>query len=506
MLLRHGLIYIFARVLNSGLGFATTIGLTWILSPEAYGIYGLGLVAIALGWNMLFAWLVSSFLRKYQAQGHEPRFVTTVLACFAATCALSAILLGIASVVGLPANLQSEAWILLFGVWAYAWFEFAAQIQIVNFRPLRYLAMNLTRNIIVLAASLSVAYVVGSPGAVLLAGFVGMLLAGCLYLGDGTLRLHRTFDPALARAMLFYGIPMGFTGLCSSFAVAANRALLVWLVDARAVAFLTAASALVHGSIGIIGGGIGSATFPFAVREAESGNIIEAKRQLSRNFTFLIGILLPAAVGLSLLAPQVAHVLLQEEYRAPVTAMIPWLAAGATLQGIRAHYVDFAFQLAHRTWRLVEVAAITTAVSLALSYLLIPLWGALGAAIAMTIGVTASLAYAVWLSSRIYPLPFPAWDMCRVGVATLFMAVALLATPELPSGGGLALKLLVGGASYGIAALTLDLMGVRTAILGKFARKFANWRSPNARQKPDRPEGGASPTVQGGMQRGVPIE
>jgi O-antigen/teichoic acid export membrane protein len=481
MLLRDGFIYIFARVLTAGLGFATTIGLTWILSPEAYGIYGFGLVAIGLGCNVLFDWLAVSYVRLNQSKRDDPRFMTTVIGSFAAGCAISAAAVGIAEIGGLP----GEAWLLLLGVWAYAWFEFTSQIQVVNFRPIRYLLMNVTRNALILIGCLAVAYEIGSAPAVLGAGFFAMALSGCLYLNDGAMRLHGGFDRATARAMLIYGVPIGLTGVCSGIAVFANRALLLTMADTRSVAFLTAASALVHGSIGILGTGVGSATFPLAVRAVESGDPVEIKRQLSHNFTFLIGIYMPATVGLSLVAPQIADVLLQPDYRAPVVEMMPWLAAAAALQGIRAHYVDLAFQLGNRTWRLVEVTASSAAVNLALSYLLIPIWGYQGAAVATTIAVFASFIYALALSRRVFVLPWPGREIVRVVVATLAMAAALVFGPAWHGIFGLAAKILVGMLAYGIAAVALDLLGLRAVLLGKYGARFGGrvgrrmpWRKP----------------------------
>jgi O-antigen/teichoic acid export membrane protein len=480
MLLRDGFIYILAKLVPSGLGFATTIGLTWILSPDAYGAYGFGLAAVSLGSNALFDWHALSFMRWYQSRGHEPCFMTTMLGIFAITCALSAAALGLTALTGMLHGLETEAWILLLGTWAYAWFEFTARIQVANFRPLRYLLMNLLRNVLILSSGLLIAYVFGAPELVLAGTFASMLLAGSIYVGDGSIRLGRSFDRSLVRTMVAYGAPMCLTTICSGLTTSANRLLLAALADMRSVAYLTAAAALVQASIGVIGGGIGSATYSIAVRAVETGDPMEARRQLSHNFAYLAGILLPAAVGLGIVAPQLAQVLLRADYQAAVIETTPWLAASAALLGIRAHYVDHAFQLGNRTWLLAQVMVASALVNLALNCLLIPVWGYLGAAVAMTVAVGVALVHAVLLSRRAFPLPFPTPEIIRIGLATLLMVIAIEVVPVWPGILGLASRVGAGLLAYGAGAVALNLLGLRHALLGDRARgrRFARWRLP----------------------------
>jgi O-antigen/teichoic acid export membrane protein len=238
----------------------------------------------------------------------------------------------------------------------------------------------------------------------------------------------------------------------------------------RSVAFLTAAAALVQTSIGMIGAGIGSATYSMAVRAVESGDPAEARSQLSHNFAYLAGILLPTAVGLSLIAPQLAPVLLRPDYQAAVVETTPWLAASGLLFGIRAHYVDHSFQLGNRTWLLAQVMMASALINLALNLLLIPAWGYLGAAVAMTVAAGFALVHAVLLSRRAFRLPFPTAEVIRIGVATLLMVIAVEAVPAKPGIVGVVSRVGAGLLTYGAAAVASDLLGLRHALLGRSER------------------------------------
>ena len=482
MLLRDGLIYILAKLMPSLIGFVTTIGLTWILTPEAYGVYGFGLAAVALGSNILFDWHGIGFMRWYQSRGQEPGFMPTTLAIFAAACVLSSIAMGIALASGLLHGREFVAWILLPGTWAYAWFELAARVQVANFRPLRYLWMNLSRNLLILGSGLLVAYFSGSAEAVLAAVFASMLVAGCIYLGDGLIRPGRAVDWRLARMLVVYGAPICITTISSGLIMFGNRLLLAEWVDMRSVAYLTAAAALVQATIGVVGAGIGSATYSLAVCAVESGQPELARKQLHQNIVYLASILLPAAVGLSLVAPQLAQVLLRPEYMAAVTETTPWLAASAAMLAIRAHYVDHAFQLGNRTWLLARIMVVGALLNILLNCLLIPRSGYLGAAIAMTATAAIALGYAVSLSRRAYPLPFPVWDLARIGLATASMVAAIESVPDLHGIAGLGCKVSAGLLAYGLGMIVLHPGWARDALRRHawvFARLTAPWRLLN---------------------------
>src|SRR3954471_5828194 len=91
-MLRDSAIYILSRVVPSGLGFVTGIALTWLLTPEAYGLYGLGLTIVVLVAGIFFDWHGLAFMRFFQANAENPRFMSTVVQTFVLLCLASLLL------------------------------------------------------------------------------------------------------------------------------------------------------------------------------------------------------------------------------------------------------------------------------------------------------------------------------------------------------------------------------------------------------------------------------
>src|SRR3954463_13379920 len=91
-MLRDSAIYILSRVVPSGLGFITGIALTWLLTPEAYGFYGLGLTIVVLVAGIFFDWHGLAFMRVFQANAENPRFMPTVAQTFVLLCLASLVM------------------------------------------------------------------------------------------------------------------------------------------------------------------------------------------------------------------------------------------------------------------------------------------------------------------------------------------------------------------------------------------------------------------------------
>src|ERR1700709_1853806 len=146
MLIRHSAIYVVAKVLPGLLGMITTALLTRLLNPTEYGLYGLSLVIMTFGSAMAFEWIGVSFLRFYQARRDDPIIITTFLQLFLAMVGLTFVAVLIAWALGAFAS--EEAPVIAAGVvlmWAFAWFELTAKLEVGNFRPARYFAMNMGR-------------------------------------------------------------------------------------------------------------------------------------------------------------------------------------------------------------------------------------------------------------------------------------------------------------------------------------------------------------------------
>lgn len=457
MLVKDSILYILGRVIPSAVGFLTAMVLTWALSPDEYGVYGLGLAVVTLTTNLFFEWHGITYARYAQANTENDRFLPTVFGLFLALCGLSAVVCAAVALSGLAGEYRLLLWLCLGGTWAYSWFEWAARVQVANFHAAGYFWMNIVRNLLILAGTAAAAWGLHSPLAVLAAAFVAMFAATLGHSPRGLGPLAR-FDPALTRQMISFGWPIAISmTLVALSGTVFSRFIIEALADTAAVGFFTVSFMIVQNTINVISVGIGTATYPHAVRALESGDGPATERLLRSAATLLLGLTLPAAVGLAMVAPEVARLVVGPAYAQPLAALTPWMAASAVLIGIRANYFDRAFQLGNNNKPQTVVMLVAAAVNILGNVLLIPHFGYLGAGMAATLAAAVALVHAIIAGRAVYVLPWPFTDAAKIAGACAVMAAVLAVLPDGGTTPSLALHIVVGAAVYGV---TLVLTGV----------------------------------------------
>ena len=205
MLLRHSAIYVVAKLVPGLFGMLTTALLTRLFDPAQYGILGLAMVVMAFGANLAFDWLGLAFMRFYQARQDDPRVLPTFGWMFLGLVVLTSCAACLGWAAGAARGDKAEAVAVgLVLVWAYSWFELAARIQIANFRPGRYLLMNMGRALFTLVGAVGTAWATRDPiltglgmAGGILAGESWAVLATCFRDAAGSIRLW----PALSLSL-----------------------------------------------------------------------------------------------------------------------------------------------------------------------------------------------------------------------------------------------------------------------------------------------------------------
>jgi O-antigen/teichoic acid export membrane protein len=129
---------------------------------------------------------------------------------------------------------------------------------------------------------------------------------------------------------------------------------------------------------------------------------------------------------MALLSENIASVFLGSSFSAQAASLIPIVAAGVLISGVKAFYFDVAFLLGKRTRDLIAIAGIAAIANILLNVLWIPANGILGAAYASAVSYAIGLGFSVAWGSKVFYLD--RWDseLAKVVGATICLAVYLL--------------------------------------------------------------------------------
>jgi O-antigen/teichoic acid export membrane protein len=469
--LRGRVIFFLAKLMPGILGLGTTAVLTRWVEPAEYGVYAFGLSIILFTVAAEFGWLNLSLLR-FRPSFPEPEFLFgTLIVIFCVLCAGSAAVTGVGTLLTNSWHYAPFLAACLFSTFATAWFELKLRVQLAELQEGPYFWTNVVRGTLILVLTFAAAYTQQDATIMILALGVSTLIAACLFRTEHLSIFNWRFDWEISRTVFHFGVPL-FVGIgVGNILFSIDRWMLQLLSGSKAVGLFTATSLVAQVPISFLAGGIGPSANALAVRAFEFTDDATVEAQLEENLVILLGIVLPAAVGIAALSRNLAYVMVGESFAQAVIELAPWLCVASAIWTVRAYYFDIAFHLARNTRPLIMVMSVTLAANVAIDFWLIPWKGELGAAMGSCIALSAGFVVAVIASRRVYKLPLPIKETSKVviGSAIMFFALQTVAGPR--GVGALLVQLTIGSFAYLISIVALDVLGSRQWLV----RQLTGW-------------------------------
>ncbi len=219
-------------------------------------------------------------------------------------------------------------------------------------------------------------------------------------------RLQKTFNGSLAQGLMLFGLPFVPVGLATAAMEMMNRYIVEHYLGLAAVGIFSAGYKL-----GIFMLLVSTAFFyawqPFFLKAGPS----EASKILfARIFKYFTLVALLFWVTLTLLMNEIVHFhigsvyLIGPEY-AGCEPMIPWILLGYVFQGINLIFLPGIY-FEKKTRYMAYNTILAATVNIIANFILIPIWGIVGSAIAATIGYITQAASTHYISQKLYKIPY----------------------------------------------------------------------------------------------------
>lgn len=467
MLIRQTSTYMVAHGTSAALGFLSVILFTRLLTPAEYGIYVVALSVAGIISALLFTWVRLSVLR-FESEGERADIRLTALAAYLISVLTLPAALGV-TVFALAVPFDKALAAILLAA-ALGLFELGQEILRARLDSSSYMRATVIRAFAAIGISYALV-AMGGGGYGLVAGVAGAyVIAAVAFSGAIWKGPRKPFDRATFRTMLGFGIPMAMSGGVFAFHSALDRLLVAHLLGDAAAGVYGAAADLVRQIILFPALSVASAVVPLAIRSLAEEGPAAADAHLTRSGELLLAVVLPAVVGLAIVAPHFAALILGPEFRDTAAALIPILVFAWLFQTISQQFVQVSFHLAKKPSLMVAHGTAILIVNVVAMALLVRPFGLKGAAWSLVIAEAAGVVAGYVLSRRAHPLPL-AWRP----IAKVVLAVAIMAVPtgllewSLPGDGiwPLAATVAAGVATYAAAAFALDLAGTRSALMAR---------------------------------------
>jgi O-antigen/teichoic acid export membrane protein len=470
--LSHAAIYLVARGLPGVVAFLAIPLFTRLLDPAAYGRYALVIATVATLNALLFQWLRLSLARYLPAYASDPAklkstLVTTALimiGAFGVLAAIAAVLPPVAA----WRDAIAIGWVVLA---AQSLFELCSEYSRASLNPSQFMVLQLARS----AAAVGVGVLLIQAGFGWWGPVIGLAIGMAMAVAYAGFRdwtdVRLGIDREVLKKLCRYGIPLSLTVALAVVISVSDRFLIAALLGENAAGLYAVAFDFTSQTLTLLMMVINLAVFPMAVRAYESHGPDAAKEQMRHNGSLLVAIGLPCVVGLTVLAPGVANCFFGADYRAAAVGIIPLIALGAFLEGMKAYHFDAAFQFVHRTIYQVWIVLLVAAVNIGANLLVIPRWGIEGAAVVSAGAYVLSIVLTIVIGRRHFVLPLPIASTARAAVACVAMAAVLW--PFRANVGPAALTVQIAGAValYAAVLIATNFIGLRDSLVERFVRR-----------------------------------
>lgn len=470
---RHAAIYLLARGLPGAIACLAIPLFTRFLQPADYGRYALTLATVSLLNALMFQGLRLSLVRYLPAGAAEAlksTFITfTVLALgVLGLCAALASLLPAAR----PWRpVLFQGWILLA---MSASFELCCEYSRAMIRPWNYMGLQLTRSVGMVGLGIVLVWLGAGWHGPLFGLSGGMAVAVAYSYWKDWRHVRFRIDRALLARICAYGLPLSLTVGLGVLIGTSDRFLIAALLGESAAGLYSVAANLANQTLMLVMIAVYLAVFPHAVRAWEEGGAAAAAVEMRYNILLLMALGLPCVVGMIVLTPGIAHCLLGRSFRQAAAGIIPLVAVGTFLCGLKACHFDAALQLPHRTSHQVWIALVTAVANVAINLVAIRMAGINGAAAGSALAYAIAVGLTVLWGRRYIVLPFPGRAALQVTLASGVMAMLLYPLRDRVSPLALAGQVIGGAAVYGLALLACNFLDFRVRIQRKwFARPVA---------------------------------
>lgn len=328
--------------------------------------------------------------------------------------------------------------------------QYFALLAVIRYRPMDNTVHSLAGPFGGLLLGIALLAICGSDPIWPLLGYLCGDFVGAAF---GVFRAERASPRALADWRIIsesfrYGAPLTLQNALSWTALNSPRFIVAFLLGLDAAGEFAVGFGLGQRSASLAAMAVTVAALPLAINQAQAGGRIEGLRQLAANGALLLGVTLPAVVGLSLVGVLLTPLIIAEPFRATTNALLPWSAASGLLLAVTSHYLNHIFLIDRRTSDLAKIELIAALATAILAVAFVQQFGIIGGVWA--IGAVRAVNLLVVGASMIVArgLIVPWRDSLKIVASTLIMSAGVMLVPDQPGWVALLLKIALGALIY----------------------------------------------------------
>jgi O-antigen/teichoic acid export membrane protein len=222
-----------------------------------------------------------------------------------------------------------------------------------------------------------------------------------------------------------FGMPLVFVLSIQSAVTITDRIMLDYLVGGDLTGLYSAAQDVPWRLINMLIVAIHIAAYQLAVNKLDHEGEEACKAQLRQNFTLLLGLGLPATIGIIMLSPGLAQLFLGEKFRPFFVEYVMFFAPLAFMNSFLQHYFILSFNFLKKNHMMIIPFSIALAIKILVGYVGIQYAGVHGAIMASFLAYAFLIVAAIVLARPVFRMPVPFLPTLQIVISCAIMACAI---------------------------------------------------------------------------------
>ena len=434
MLLKHSFLYFLARGIPGLVGLATILIFTRIMTPEDYGRYIILISAGMLVSSIAYQWISTSLIRfKLDESFNTDTLLASARDAYILVSIIVAIFIIAPAIYFMPNEWTAYIILALILILVQGMFNISLEYVRSLLSPGMYGSISVLKALMSLGCGALLIY--GGYGAIgaILGAIIGFFSANMIsYIKLNLFKQEGGSNKNYLIKMFQYGIPLSIGFALSVIISTTDRFMIAILIGESDAGLYAASHGLVQQSIGVLMAMVNLAAYPLILKAYEESDYKQTTKTISELLVLLLLVGSPVLVVFLLFPEFLSNLLLGERFLMDSSRLIPLIAIATIFSSLRVYYSDIPFYLEKKT-RYLAYFVLSIAISnILLNYILIPLYGVVGAAYATLLLHCIAFIFGYYLGNRLRRFSIPLLEIGKMTLALcgmiVFLAYAILET------------------------------------------------------------------------------
>ncbi len=422
-MIRHSLIYLSLRGMSAVWAFLGVAIFTRLVSPFDYGVYALIVTAVGIATNVMFGWLRQGYIRYYYEENELS--ILSIIARIFSGGVLLALVAGL--ILGFS-RVQAAILMALPLFLLQSWYDISLDNIRLKQKPVAYgLYSNLRILVFVFMAVACIKVTNWGWPALILGAYAGYVAVILPFTRQALQAVKTTpYRPEIMKRIVRYGTPITVATTMQLASSGVDRYFLAYYMGNQAAGIYATGFDIAQQSLVMLMSVVNLAVYPLLLKQLHSVPKDMFRKEMRSYYHLLMLFALPCALVFVILPTEICQFLVGESYREGASTIMPFIAVGAFLGGLKAFYYDLTFLLSSKTRLLIVCNTVGLGVSMAGNFFLIPKFGLLGAAWVSIIASLSAMTMSIVLGWRDERIPMIWRDPLKTILVSMTFGLLLL--------------------------------------------------------------------------------